>query len=180
MSEGVACDAVGRLLRGVAVRIALLKIDEVHPFLVPDVVGRLELLHSVVFLVAWVELRDLQGRHGVVYPAVLAGVAVVAECEIDGLSHLSLLEEGRVSLCGHLHHLVPCGMEPQLVLSRLFVGRDGDGVAGDADGCEVCVFALRIDLSERHGVALGLDGLVLRVAYEPGCVVTLELHDDAQ
>ena len=74
-----------------------LVVVEVHGGLIADVVSNLHLLHTVVFLIATVKLGHLDGWHSMVNAAVFAGVALHFEREVNGLTHLALLEQGSVT-----------------------------------------------------------------------------------
>ena len=103
--------------------------------------------------------------------AVLAGVAHDVERQVDGLTHLALLEQGGIAFARHFYHLVLGGVKHDLVFTRLGVGTDGQHVAGDIHPCRV-PFGSTEDILVRGT----LHRLVILLADEVRDVVALQLH----
>ena len=127
VAEGVMHDAVigfGRLL---------CIIDEVHIRLISQIVVGRHLFHSKVTFTTGIILRHLHIRDGVIYAVINRGVALAIECKVDGLAHLSALEQGGIALSRHLDNL-------------------GQRVAGYINLCGIGKFAIDVLLSKGYHI----------------------------
>ena len=107
--------------------------------------------------------------------AVLTGVAVIPEGQVECLAHFAMLEQGGVAFCRNLGDFILHGRHHQLVLARLLVGPDGHHVAGDIYASGVLVVHAEGDL-----IRVRLYALVVLAADEPRGVVALQLHHDLE
>ena len=106
-----------------------------------------------------------------VYAAVLACITLNVESKVYGLSHLALLEQRGIALGRYLYYLVLGGMQLKLILTGLAVRTYGERMTGYVNAGSILIHK-----AKRHTVGGALDSLVVLLAYEPRCVVTLQLH----
>ena len=127
-------------------------IDEVHIRLIADVVSGCHLLHAEVALTTGIILRHLYIGYRMIDAVINHGVALAIECKVDGLAHLSALEQGGIALSRHLDNLVLSGVKCQLILTRLRVGLDGQRVAGYINLCGIGKFTIGILQSKGYHI----------------------------
>ena len=120
--------------------------------LITDDVDGVNTLDTVVAFTTRIILCHLNIRYRMIDAVINHGVALNIECKVDGLAHLSALEQGGIALSRHLDNLVLSGVKCQLILTRLRVGLDGQRVAGYINLCGIGKFTIGVLQSKGYHI----------------------------
>ena len=102
---------------------------------------------------------------------ILASVTPDIEHQVDGLAHLTLLEQSGIALGRHLNDLIFGGGQLQQVLTRLDIRTNGHRMTRHVNICSITVIQTIAVL-----ISCRLHGLIVLLANQVGSVVAFQLH----